>query len=141
MHRLQINLRSLFLGPDPKPLVAVRNQPGRKRLDAFQFRRFPNVSRKPTVMPTGNAQRSREEPGRCPSERCPPRKHIKRRSETRRLQTTPPDAKRGRRRQHQGAARTSVEPAIRAGRGRAAGAPGQAPRRTPPARPRKGVPW
>lgn len=138
---MQINLRNTFLGLDPKPSVAVQNQPGRKRLDAFQFRRSPNVSQKPTAMPAGNAQRSGEQPGRCPSERCPPKKHIKRQSDTGRQETTPPDAaKRGRWRQHQGAARTSVGPAIRAGRGRAAGAPGEAPRGTPPARPREGVP-
>lgn len=91
-------------------------------------------------MPAGDAQRSGGQPGRCPSERCRAKKHIKQRSDTERLQTTPPDAaKRGRRRKHQGAARTSVGPAIRAGRSRAAGAPGKAPRRTPPARPREGV--
>lgn len=30
VHRLQINLRNLFLGPDPKPSVVVENQPGRE---------------------------------------------------------------------------------------------------------------
>lgn len=135
---MQINLRNLFPDPDPKPSVAVQNQPGRKRLDAFRFRRSPNVSQKPTVMPAGDARRSGEQTGRCPSERCPPKKHIKRQSATGRLQTTPPDAaERGRWRQHQGAARTSVGPAIRAGRGRAAGAPGEAGRRTTPAGPRE----